>query len=101
MSLSDFLLRFWQDITGWVFLAYMLLTLGAFCWVLHTKRETMSAIAWSLTVLLFPLFGAVLFFLFGSQSITRPLTRRQEKKSAYKKITGAADGKPSVDVPAR
>jgi len=101
MSLSDFLLRFWQDITGWVFLVYMLLTLGAFCWVLHTKRETMSAIAWSLTVLLFPLFGAVLFFLFGSQSITRPLTRRQEKKSAYKRITGASDGKPSVDVPAR
>src|SRR5580704_13074640 len=92
MSLSDFFFRFWQDITGWVFLVYLLITIGSFCWVLHSKRETMSAIAWSLTVLLFPLFGAFLFFVFGSQSISRPLTRKQQKRSAYKKISGEAYG---------
>jgi cardiolipin synthase A/B len=101
MSLSDFFFRFWQDITGWALLFYLLLTLGTFCLVLHTKRETMSAIAWSLTVLLFPLFGAFLFFVFGSQSITRPLARRQEKRSAYKRISGYTDGRVSADVPAR
>ncbi|HEV3386651.1 MAG TPA: cardiolipin synthase [Gemmata sp.] len=101
MSPSDFFFRFWQDITGWALLFYLLLTLGTFCLVLHTKRETMSAIAWSLTVLLFPLFGAFLFFVFGSQSITRPLMRKQQKKSAYKRISGSADGRVSDDVPAR
>ena len=101
MSLSDFIFRFWQDITGWVLLAAVLITLGTFCLVLHTKRETMSAIAWSLTVLLMPLVGAFLFFVFGSQSITRPITRKQQQKSAYKRISGGPDGKPSADVPPR
>lgn len=101
MSLADFLFRFWQDITGWFLLVYILVTLGTFCWVLHTKRETMSAIAWSLTVLLFPFFGAFLFFVFGSQSITRPLTRKQEKRSAFKRISGFSDVRPSAEVPAR
>src|SRR5580704_5581396 len=101
MSLSEFFLQRWQDITGWLALFYSLLTLGTLCWVLHVKRETMSAIAWSLTVLLLPLIGAFLFFVFGAQSITRPLTRKQQKKSAYRKISGLVDVKPSVDVPAR
>src|SRR5580698_5777576 len=101
MTVTDFFFRFWQDITGWVLLIYILITLGTFCMVLHTKRETMSAIAWSLTVLLFPLMGAFLFFVFGSQSIARPLTRKQQKRSAFKKITGGVDEKPSAIVPAR
>lgn len=100
MTIANFLTHYWQEITGWGLLFYFLVTIGTFCWVLHSKRETMSAIAWSLTVLLFPIFGALLFFLFGSQSITRPLTRKQEKKSVYKKISGGTDGKPSVEVPA-
>ena len=101
MSLSDFILQFWQDITGWAFVFYTLFTLGTFCWVLHIKRETMSAIAWSLTVLLFPLIGAILFFLFGSQSITRPLLRKRRKKSDYKKLSGTQEGTPSSVVPER
>lgn len=101
MSLTDFVFRFWQDITGWLILFYILLTLGTLCWVLHIKRESMSAIAWSLTVLMMPLIGAFLFFVFGAQSITRPLTRKQQKKSAYKKISGFTDRSPSADVPPR
>jgi cardiolipin synthase len=101
MSLSDFLLTFWQDITGWVFVFYTLLTLGTFCWVLHTKRETMSAIAWSLTVLLFPLMGAALFFLFGSQSIARPLRRKRRKKSDYRQMSAGPERQPSEEVPGR
>jgi cardiolipin synthase len=101
MSPVDFFLRFWQDITAWLVLFDILFTVGTLCVVLHIKREAMSAIAWSLTVLLFPLVGALLFFLFGSQSIARPLSRRQQKRTAYKKITGSLDGRQSMDVPER
>lgn len=101
MPISDFVLRFWQDITGWLALGYLLLTVVTFCLVLHTKRETMSAIAWSLTVLFLPVAGAILFFLFGLQSITRPITRRQQKRSVYRRLSGSPSGRPSAEVPAR
>jgi cardiolipin synthase len=95
MSVTDFIFRFWQDLTGWLLLLSILVAVGTFCWVLHSKRETMSAIAWSLTVLLVPFLGAFLFFLFGSQSITRPITRKQRRRSDYKKASGHPEGKPS------
>jgi cardiolipin synthase len=99
MTPTDFV-WFW-DVTAWLFLAAVLLTVATLCLVLHVKREPMSAIAWTLTVLLMPVAGAVLFFLFGLQSITRPLSRRQRQKSAYKRLGGGLDGKPSADVPPR
>src|SRR5262245_31183769 len=69
MTYLDFLARFWQDIAGWAFLAYLLLTVATLCWVLHLKREPMSAIAWCLTVLVLPFFGPILFALFGYQTV--------------------------------
>lgn len=101
MPLSEFVFRFWQDITGWLLIVSIIVAVVTFVSVLHTKRETMSAIAWSLTVLLLPLIGAALYFLFGSQSITRPLARKQRKRSVFKKISGAVKGQPSSEVPAR
>lgn len=100
MTSFEFFSRFWQDIAAWLLLLDVVVTVATLCWVLHTKRETMSAIAWSLTVLLLPLLGAFLFFLFGYQSISRPVDRKKKRKSAYKRIVGA-DGKPDADIPAR
>jgi cardiolipin synthase len=101
MSATDFIGRFWPDITGWLVLANAILTVVTLLWVLNTKRESMSAIAWSLTVLLLPFLGAFLFFIFGYQSITRPLNRRRRRRSAYKKLAGATAGTRLVDVPSR
>src|SRR5205823_2488236 len=42
-----------------------------------------------------------LFFLFGYQSIARPLARKKRRRSAYKKLVGRSDGEPSADVPER
>ncbi|MBA4189977.1 MAG: cardiolipin synthase [Planctomycetaceae bacterium] len=100
MSLMDFASRFASDIAGTLVVLDFLLVAGTLVWVLHIKRESMSAIAWSLTVLLVPFLGAVLFFLFGAQSITRPIKRKQRKKSAYKRLE-TEDGEPKADVPAR
>jgi len=90
MSFADFLDRFWQDVAGWLFLLEVVVTAGTLVWVLHLKRNPMSAIAWSLTVLMLPLLGPVLFALFGSQTIRRPLVRRQKRRKAYRKLTADA-----------
>jgi cardiolipin synthase len=101
MPPTDFAARFLQDLTGSLIVLDVLMVVGTLCWVLHIKRETMSAIAWSLTVILFPFGGVVLFFLFGSQSINRKVARKRRKKSAYKQLAGGPDGKPQADVPDR
>lgn len=93
-------LYLWQHLAGWVILLELVLVVTTLSWVLQTKRETMSAIAWSLTVLLLPFLGAFLFFVFGSQSVRR-IRRKQRKRSAYKMLAGGRDGSPKVDVPAK
>ena len=79
----------WSDVAGSLVVLNFVLVAGTLVWVLHTKRETMSAIAWSLLVLLVPSFVAFLFFLFGSQSTTTPIARRRLRRTAYKKLAGA------------
>ncbi len=100
MSFTNFLATFWQDIAGWLVLIELLVTVGTLLAVMHLKREPMSAIAWSLTVLLLPFFGAFLFFVFGYQTVHRRLMRRRQKSRAYKEFTKRADGT-SAGVPKR
>jgi cardiolipin synthase A/B len=98
MAFTQFVASYWQDIAGWTALAYAVLTIGTLLAVLHLKREPMSAIAWSLTVILIPFFGPLLFFLFGYQSIHRKLMKRKRRRNAYKKLVTRTDGE-SADVP--
>src|SRR5262245_8246805 len=99
MSFTEFLSTFWQDITGWLVLFEVVLTIATLCFVLHLKRDSMSAIAWSLTVILVPFIGAFLFFLFGFQRVHRPLMRQRERRKTYKQLTARTRGT-SADVPA-
>ncbi len=85
-----FVEQFWQDIAGWLFLVDVVVTVGTLIFVLHLKRDTMSAIAWSLTVLLVPFLGAVLFYLFGYQWVARPLRRKQQRAVIFKTLFGRA-----------
>ncbi|MBN9118264.1 MAG: cardiolipin synthase [Planctomycetes bacterium] len=100
MSFIHFVTTFWQDITGWLVLLDALVTVGTLTAVMHLKREPMSAIAWSLTVLLMPFVGAFLFFVFGYQTVHRRLMRRRHRGRAYKKFTARPDGT-SAGVPHR
>jgi cardiolipin synthase len=99
MTLS-FFTRNWPDIIGLGLLLDFVLVAVTLIWILHTKRETMSAIAWSLTVILLPIFGAVFFLIFGVQSIARPMARKQRRKSAYKLLMGT-DRRANADTPSR
>lgn len=90
MSLSAFFDRFGQDVAGGLFLTEIVVTIGTLLAVLHLKREPMSAIAWSLAVVLLPLVGPLLFFVFGHQTITRPIKRRKHRKHAYRSLSANA-----------
>lgn len=86
MLLAEFVVTVWPENAGWFLLAEVLLTAGTLLAVLHLKREPMSAIAWSLTVVLVPFLGAVLFLVFGYQTIHRRLRRRQARSKAYREF---------------
>lgn len=98
MSFSQFVAVFWQDIAGWLLLLEFALAGGTLVAVLHLKREPMSAIAWALTVILLPIFGPILFLLFGYQTIPRKLRKRQQRGQAYKKFVARVEGE-SAEVP--
>jgi cardiolipin synthase len=100
MTAMQFIERFWQDIAAWAVLIDIIVTGLTLVWVLHLKRETMSAIAWSLTVILVPFLGAFLFFLFGYQWVARPLRRKQQRRRLFRQIC-VWSSEASVPVPRR
>jgi cardiolipin synthase len=53
-------------------------------WILMTKRNATAAVAWCLIVLLVPLLGALLFWVFGYTHVSRPLRRVQRQRSAFR-----------------
>jgi cardiolipin synthase len=52
-------------------------------WVLLTKRDSTSAVAWCLLVFFVPIFGAIFFMLFGYQHIHRPLKKKRKHKKIF------------------
>jgi cardiolipin synthase len=100
MAFMTLLANSWQEIAAWLLLAEVVLTVGTLVCVLHIKRETMSAIAWGLTVILVPFLGSFLFFVFGYQTVHRRLVRRQKRGRAYKAFSARASGT-SAGVPER
>jgi cardiolipin synthase len=96
MSLTHFLATFWQDITGWLLLLEVLITVGTLLAVMHLKREPMSAIAWSLTVLLVPFVGAFLFLVFGYQRVHRRLMERKSRSKVPKSLSARAASSAAV-----
>ncbi len=53
-------------------------------WVVMTKKETTAAVAWCLVVVLMPLFGTFLFWVFGYNHVYRPLRRKARHRSAFR-----------------
>lgn len=46
-------------------------------WILATKRNSTSAVAWLLTCVLLPVMGPLIFLFFGYQHVSRPLKRKR------------------------
>lgn len=100
MTFAEFVSSSWEEIAGWLVLLDLALVVGTVLAVLHFKRETQSAIAWVLTIVLLPFAGAVLFWLFGYQTVHRRLLRKKVRSIAYKALA-ARPGRAPADVPPR
>jgi cardiolipin synthase A/B len=79
---------FWNDLLAWLpyllGLANVLLIIGCIGWVLMTKSDSTSAVAWCLLIIFLPLVGAALLYLLGYQHVDRPLRRKRRHKLLYK-----------------
>jgi cardiolipin synthase len=68
-------------------------------WVLMTKKESTSAVAWCLLVLLVPFFGVTLFWVFGHAHINRPLRRKRLHRVLFRAthpVGKSVDGNPDA-----
>ncbi len=78
----------WEEILDWipvlVAVAGLAATVGTIAWVLMTKKNQSSAIAWCLFIIFLPFVGAIFFFLFGYQHVNRPLKRKRRHKQSYR-----------------
>ena len=73
-----------EQIVGWSVYLILMIDLAFVVWILHLKKDSLAAMSWTLTVLLMPIFGAILFILIGFQSIHRPIRRKQLHTLRYR-----------------
>jgi cardiolipin synthase len=69
--------------------------------VLLTKKEATSAVAWCLAVLLVPIAGALLFWMFGYNRVHRQVSRKQAHQARYRERhpLRRPDAEPGDDQP--
>ena len=65
---------YWQHFTALAVLDVILVACVV-PWVIMTRKEPAAAVAWCMVVVLMPIVGAGLFWLFGYSRIVRPLRR--------------------------
>jgi cardiolipin synthase len=80
----DHLGEYWQEITGWTAVLNVVVVTLTIGWVLTIKKDSMSATAWCLLVLLLPFLGPILFVLLGWQNVQRPVERKQKHKDRFR-----------------
>jgi cardiolipin synthase len=89
------------EITALVNLVLLVVTIP---WILLTKRDSTSAVAWCLLVFFVPIFGAIFFVLFGYQHIHRRLKKKRKHKELFglthaglpSEARGAAEEQPEL-----
>ncbi len=68
-------------------------------WILMIKKDSTSAVAWCLLVLVVPIFGALFFVVFGYQHVGRPLKRKRRHKIRFGQSHSAGTS-PGIPSPA-
>jgi cardiolipin synthase len=69
-------------------------------WVLLTKKDPTSAVAWCLLVLLLPLVGALLFWAFGYNYLLRRMRHERFSRALFRERTLRALGEEPAPDPA-
>lgn len=75
----------WQEIAGWAAMLDSLLIGLTLLSILSIKKDSTSAVAWCMSVLFIPVGGMALYWLFGYQSVHRPLQRKRKHAESYRK----------------
>ncbi|MFO0964988.1 MAG: cardiolipin synthase [Gemmataceae bacterium] len=87
-------LDFWTDLLEWLpallLLGDVVVTGSCILWVLITKTNTTSAVAWCLLIIFLPFLGALFFFFFGYQHVNRPLMRKRLHATRYQRPANPA-----------
>ena len=68
------------EITALVSMVLLVVTIP---WILLTKRDSASAVAWCLLVFFVPIMGSIFFVLFGYQHIHRRLRKKRKHKKLF------------------
>jgi cardiolipin synthase A/B len=76
------LTEFWTNFS-WVAFLHVAAIVVAIPAVLITKKGSTSPIAWCLVILLVPLLGSLLFWIFGYTYLYRPLKRKQRHRVGF------------------
>jgi cardiolipin synthase len=73
------------------------LTACTILWVLSSRKEAISTVAWCLVLVILPFLGPMLFYVFGYQHVSRPLRRKQRHKRRFldNKSTSKVDWSPT------
>jgi cardiolipin synthase len=61
----------------------LVIVLAMIPWILTIKKDSTSAMAWCLIVLLVPLVGALLFLFFGYTRVDRPMRRKRRHHAKF------------------
>jgi cardiolipin synthase len=80
----DAIVTYWKEITAWAAVIDGLLIVFIVPWILAIKKESISALAWCLLVIVLPIFGAIFFVLFGYQNVYRPLKRKRRHRRVFR-----------------
>ncbi len=80
-------MTWWQLTVGGMTVLGYLLTLALLPVVLLTKKQqSVSTVAWMMVIVTMPIFGAVLFLVFGINQVNRRLRSRQETAAVVSRI---------------
>ena len=91
----EILRNYWVHLTTLGALIGPILSVVTMAYVLLTKKNSTSAVAWCLLVFFLPLFGPFLFLLFGYQHVYRPLLRKRRHKRLFQRKPAAIRTAPS------
>lgn len=82
------LAEFWMNLPSWaVYLAATLdfvLVASFLVWVIMSKPDATSAVAWCLLIFFLHIIGIVLFLLFGYQHVRRKLNHKRRHRAQYR-----------------
>jgi cardiolipin synthase len=88
--MTEIFANYWHYLTALIAFVDVIVVAVAICWILQIKKEPTAALAWCLLVILVPIFGVLLFLIFGYQNVYRPLNRKKLHRQGYRARRGAS-----------